>query len=214
MSWDASCDPVPVITEWCPGTPDRPMGQGPGYTVKMVITPDQDARWQPGQGMSLEYSRHIGEDALGAAPDLRGVLEVICRNVGLRTAEAFANELEAYIVREIGQRPMTPQERYEADRRRSSAPSPMEQALNALDDATLYAHVPPAQRPVSRTEREVWESGMVPANPALCRHCGRRIVFAYPQWTLDSELEPGVDPSVCPRSSTLGHYHEPEGSNA
>jgi len=205
-------DPVDVITEWCPGAPPRPPGQGPGYTVKMTITPDQDVQWAPGEGQPLSYQRHIGEDALGAAPDLRGVLEVICRNVGLRTAEAFASELQAYIVRETGQRPMTPSERFQADRRRSSAQNPLVERLDAMDwDRTTGL---PPERPVSSTERQVWDSGMVPANPAACRHCGRRIVFAYPQWTLDSELEPGVDPSVCPRSSTLGHYHEPEGDRA
>jgi hypothetical protein len=186
---------VDVVTEWCPGTPDRPVGQEPGYTVEMTITADSDAPWFPDR-QAVRCLRHVGGGALGAAPDLRGVLEVICRNVGLAAAEAFANELEAAIARETCQRPMTPEERHRADRRRS-------QGQDLMGDI----------RPTSRAEQDVWGSGMVPANPAVCRHCGRRIVYAYPYWIRDDDA-PGHDPSRCERAwGYPGEYHEPEVSS-
>lgn len=206
-TWEAMAEPIPVIQQWCPGTPVRPEGQGPGYTVEMLITPDQDVERAPGEGQALRYSRHISESTLRHAPEIRGVLEVICRNVGLAAADAFASELEALIARETGLRPMTQEERYQADRRRSSAQSHIYEVQDAMDYDRTTGVAP--ERPVSRSEREVWGSGMVPANPAVCRHCGRRIVYAYPNWVRDDD-EPGHDPSVCTRTFELGHYHEPE----
>lgn len=215
-TWEEVSEPIPVVTRWCPGTPVRPAGQEPGYTVEMTITPDQDVERAPGEGQALTYHRHISESMLRNAPEIRGVMEVVCRNVGLAAAEAFANELEALIARETGQRPMTPEERYQADRRRADFQysSAVGQALEGVDypegTATLAERRGRLNAP---GEMDTWRTGMVPANPDRCRWCHGRIVYAYPQWVVDTELPAGsTDPSICPRSPSLSHYHEPEGS--
>ena len=194
VDWTSVSGVAEPVDAWCPGLPERPMGVGPGYHVEMWITPDADVDRAPDDGHVYRVHRLIPESVLYNAVELRGVLEVICRDVGLTAADAYATALEALHAQETGQRPMTAQERFLADRRRRADALP----------AVLHSEPPTAPG-----ERDAWMSGMVPANPALCRHCGLRIVYAYPNWVRDDD-EPGHDPSVCARSFALGHYHEPE----
>lgn len=207
VDWTSVSGVADPVHAWCPGLPERQPGVGPGYHIEMWITPDVDVQRAPDDGHVYRAHRLIPESVLYNAVELRGVLEVICRDVGLTAADAYATALEALHAQETGQRPMTPEERFLADRRRASARTPLSERLDMLDAVSVPGFEP--ERPVSAPERDAWVSGMVPANPALCRHCGRRIVYAYPNWVRDDD-EPGHDPSVCARSFDLGHYHEPE----